>query len=69
MKVLVLITMLVAMLTPVLGQVGDDRWFVCQQCKQEKLGRVGNPPGSFEGQCIDSHTGKRWSSHNWQRKN
>jgi len=67
MKAVVLMTMIFAVMAPVLAQGSKLKLYECFGCGQQKFSS--SSPSSFEGQCLDKHTGKRRSSHSWALKN
>jgi hypothetical protein len=68
MKAIVLVTMILAIIAPVLGQTSKLKLYECHRCGQQRLAER-TPFGSDGGICIDKHTGKKNSSHLWSQKN
>ena len=66
MKAIVLITMILAVMAPVVAQT-RLRLYECYSCGQQK--QADSQPSPYEGQCYDKHTGKKKISHTWARKN
>ena len=65
-KLAVVITMILAIIAPVMAQTSKLKLYECYFCGQQKFNS--SSPSSYEGQCFDKHTGKKRSSHNWGLK-
>jgi hypothetical protein len=68
MKTAVLITMILAVMAPVLAQGSKLKLYECFRCGQQRQAER-TPFGSDGGICIDKHTGKKNPSHAWSQKN
>ena len=65
MKTAVLITMILAVMAPVLAQQSKFKLYECLICKAQRQSQFRPPTSAGKGGCVGSG-GQRFDFHNWQ---
>jgi len=65
MKAIILMTMILAIMAPVIGQTSKFKVYECLICKAQRQSQFRPPSSAGKGGCVGSG-GQRFDFHNWQ---
>jgi uncharacterized protein YdeI (BOF family) len=67
MKLAVVITMILAIIAPVVAQQSKFKLYECLICKTQRQSQFRPPSSAGKGGCVGSG-GQRFDNHNWQER-
>jgi len=67
MKTIVLITMILAIMAPVLGQQSKFKLYECNRCSTQRQSQYSPPSYAGKGGCV-STSGNKSDYHSWSQK-
>ena len=67
MKAVVLITMILAVMAPVLAQQSKFKLWECETCKTQRQSQFEPPRSAGDGGCVSAR-GQKFNNHIWRTK-